>query len=111
MHILEEFDIALDRFKEKTAFDYAPAKGKAYIKKCDTRNLDFIPDESIDLICAHPPYADIIKYSDGIDGDLSQLKVKDFLEKMKKVASKSYRLLKKDKFCAILMGDTRQKVI
>ena len=25
------------------------------------------------------------------------------------VASESYRVLKKDKFCAVLMGDTRQK--
>lgn len=41
------------------------AKGKIYIKKGDARNLDFVPDESIDLICTHPPYADIIKYSDG----------------------------------------------
>ena len=28
---------------------------------------------------------------------------------MKKVVSESYRVLKKDKFCAILMGNTRQK--
>ncbi len=102
-------DIALERCKEKTTFEYEPAKGKVYIKKGDARNLDFVPDESIDLICTHPPYADIIKYSDGIDGDLSQLKVKDFPVEMKKVAAESYRVLKKDKFCAILMGDTRQK--
>ncbi|WP_399532964.1 hypothetical protein [uncultured Anaerococcus sp.] len=37
------------------------------------------------------------------------MKVTDFLEEMKKVASESYRVLKADKFCAILMGDTRQK--
>ena len=102
-------DAALDRCREKTDFDYEPAKGKVYIKKGDARNLDFVPDESIDLICTHPPYADIIKYSDGLKNDLSQLKVKDFFEEMKKVASESYRVLKKDKFCAILMGDTRQK--
>lgn len=102
-------DVALERCREKIDFDYEQAKGKVYIKKGDARNLEFIPDESIDLICTHPPYADIIKYSDGIDGDLSQLKVKDFLEEMKKVAAESYRVLKKDKFCAVLMGDTRQK--
>ena len=28
-----------------------------------------LKDESVDLICTHPPYADIIKYSDGIEGD------------------------------------------
>ena len=102
-------DVALDRCKEKIAFEHVGANGKVYIRKGDARNLDFISDESIDLICTHPPYADIIKYSDDIDGDLSQLKVKDFLEEMKKVAAESYRVLKKGKFCAVLMGDTRQK--
>ena len=102
-------DVALDRCKEKTTFEYEAAKGKVYIKKGDAKHLDFIPSESIDLICTHPPYADIIRYSDDIAEDLSQLKVKDFLEAMKAVASESYRVLKKDKFCAVLMGDTRQK--
>lgn len=102
-------DVALNRCKEKTDFEYENAKGKVYIKKGDARNLDFIPDESIDLICTHPPYADIIKYSEDIENDLSHLKVNGFLEEMKKVASESYRVLRKDKFCAILMGDTRQK--
>ena len=67
-----------------------------------------LENESIDLICTHPPYADIIKYSEGIDGDLSQLKYKDFLLQIEKVASECYRVLKKDKFCAIVMGDTRK---
>ena len=84
-------------------------KSKICTKNGDATKLHFIKDEHIDFICTHPPYADIIKYSDGIDGDLSQLKVKDFPVEMKKVAAESYRVLKKDKFCAILMGDTRQK--
>lgn len=67
-----------------------------------------LENESIDLICTHPPYADIIKYSEGIDGDLSQLKYKDFLVEIEKVANECYRVLKKDKFCAIVMGDTRK---
>ena len=50
-----------------------------------------------------------IRISENIENDLSQLKVKDFLIEMEKVALESYRVLKKDKFCAILMGDTRQK--
>lgn len=67
-----------------------------------------LEDNSIDLICTHPPYADIIKYSESIAGDLSQLKYKDFLAEIEKVASECYRVLKKDKFCAIVMGDTRK---
>lgn len=102
-------DIALDRCKDKTDFEHEGANGKVYICKGDARNLDFISESSIDLICTHPPYADIIKYSEDIEGDLSHLKVQDFLVEMKMVAAESYRVLKKDKFCAILMGDTRQK--
>ena len=102
-------DAALARCKDKTDFEHKGANGKVYIKKGDARNLDFIPDGSIDLICTHPPYADIIKYSEDINEDLSLLKINDFLKEMKKVANESYRVLKKDKFCAVLMGDTRQK--
>lgn len=100
---------ALLRCKEKIDFEYAGAKGKVYIHKGDARKLDFIINESIDLICTHPPYANIIKYSENIPEDLSLFKIKEFLEEMKKVAIESYRVLKKDKFCIILMGDTRQK--
>ena len=102
-------DGALEHCKEKTAFEHEGAKGKVYLHKGDARNLDFVPDNSIDLICTHPPYADIIKYSEDIPEDLSLLNVKNFLSEMKKVAAESYRVLKKDKFCAVLMGDTRQK--
>jgi len=99
---------ALERCKEKCDFEYENS-GKVYFYEADARNLNFIPDESIDFICTHPPYANIIKYSEDIENDLSHLKVKDFLIEMEKVASESYRVLKKDKFCAVLMGDTRQK--
>lgn len=83
-------------------------RSEILIKQGDARYLD-LKDESIDLVCTHPPYADIIKYSDGIKGDLSQLKIKDFISEMDKVAQECYRVLKKDKFCVILMGDMRKK--
>ncbi len=102
-------DAALVRCRDKVDFEHEGANGNVYIRKGDARCLDFIPDNSIDLICTHPPYADIIKYSDGLSGDLSLLKTKDFLGEMKTVATESYRVLKQDKFCAVLMGDTRQK--
>lgn len=102
-------DAALARCRDKISFEYKGADGKVYIHKGDARHLDFIVDESIDLICTHPPYANIIAYSEDIEEDLSHFKVPEFLEEMKKVAAESYRVLKKDKFCAVLMGDTRQK--
>ena len=102
-------ETALSRCREKVDFEHEGANGKVYIRKGDARNLNFIRDESVDLICTHPPYANIIQYSEEIDEDLSRLKVKDFLKEMESVAKESYRVLKKGKFCAVLMGDTRQK--
>lgn len=77
------------------------------IRLGDARKLD-LPDESVDLICTHPPYADIIHYSDDIDGDLSQLSIKPFLMEIGKVAEECFRVLKKGKYCVVLMGDTRK---
>lgn len=75
----------------------------------DARDLSFLQDESIDLICAHPPYANIIYYTDSKKGDLSFYDINDFLREMKQVARESFRVLKPGKQCAILIGDTRRK--
>jgi DNA modification methylase len=99
---------AIEQCREKTAFEY-PNAGQVYIKQGDARKLNFIPAESIDFICTHPPYADIIRYSDGLDGDLSNYGVKEFLTQMKLVAGECFRILKSRKFCAIMMGDTRKR--
>jgi DNA modification methylase len=101
-------DNALERCTEKTNFERAGA-GQASIRKGDARCLDFITDGSVDLVCTHPPYADIIHYSEDIPKDLSQFGVSDFLSQMKTVATECFRVLKRGKFCAILMGDTRKK--
>ena len=104
------FDInpaAVELTKKKLDFEYNTS-AEISVKLGDARKLE-LSDDSIDLICTHPPYADIINYSDGIDGDLSLLSIKPFLAEMGTVAAECYRVLKKDKFCAILMGDTRKK--
>ena len=78
---------------------------------CKTGNackLSLIENESIDMICTHPPYANIIKYSDGIDGDISVLNKDDFISKMRIVAGESYRVLKNGKICAFMIGDIRK---
>lgn len=78
------------------------------LKKGNATNLDFIEDNSIDLICTHPPYANIINYSDDIKGDLSLLDVEHFLGEFKKVVEESYRVLKNGKICALMIGDIRK---
>jgi len=75
----------------------------------DARDLSFLQDNSIDLICAHPPYVNIIHYTDSRESDLSFFDIDDFLKEMSKVARESFRVLKPGRQCAILIGDTRRK--
>jgi len=83
---------------------------KIEIKQFDARRKNpKIADESIDFILMHPPYADIIKYSDGIKWDLSLIHdIDKFCEEIEKVAKEMFRVLKPWKFCAVLIGDTRR---
>ncbi len=74
----------------------------------DARDLSDIPSGSIDLICAHPPYAGIIKYSSAVEGDLSKLTLEEYLRDMAQIAEESYRVLKPGGKCAILIGDARK---
>lgn len=76
----------------------------------DTRKLDLIQDNSIDLITAHPPYINIIKYTNGILGDLSEINnYNTFFTEFRKAISEYYRVLKPNSYCAVLMGDTHNK--
>ena len=84
-------------------------KSKIFTKQGNANNLSFIKDESIDLICTHPPYANIIKYSKEIPGDISLLHYEDFLKELEQVAKESYRVLKKLGIITFMIGDIREK--
>ncbi len=100
--------IAIDRLKfnnnDNTLVDQEIFHG-------DARFLDKIEDNSIDLIMTHPPYANIISYSEEniIEDDLSSIKsINQYYEEMDKVIKEIYRVLKNGKYCAILIGDSRK---
>ncbi|HIT91138.1 MAG TPA: methyltransferase domain-containing protein [Candidatus Merdenecus merdavium] len=82
---------------------------KIRIQQGNSTNLNFVKNGRIDFICMHPPYANIIKYSKDIVGDISLLSVEEFLCEMSKVASESCRVLKKGKMCAVMIGDIRRR--
>ena len=83
-------------------------KSKIFTRNGNATDLHFLKEGRIDFICTHPPYANIIQYSDGLEGDISLLTVDEFLMEMKKVAEESYRVLKPGKNCAVMVGDIRQ---
>lgn len=102
--------------RDRLFFEYTrpldwPPECPVYTYVGDCRNLDKIADESIDLIATHPPYAGIITYSRSrVPGDLSSLRLEDYLREMRVAAEESYRVLKPGKHCAILIGDTRKRL-
>ena len=99
--------------RDRLNFDYNPldkdirSETRTYVG--DARNLNLVQDESVDLVATHPPYAGIIKYgAKKIPDDLSRLNLTEYVEAMRKVAAESYRVLKPDHYCAVLIGDTRK---
>ncbi len=80
------------------------------VKVGDARDLSFLKDSSFDLVLTHPPYMNIIKYSNGeIPADLSNISsLPKFCDEIEKIARELFCVLKPDKYCAILIGDTRK---
>lgn len=61
--------------------------------------------ESVQLAILHPPYADIIRFSDK-EGDLSSAKSLDeFLHGFSEVVKNTIKILEKGRYLAVVMGD------
>lgn len=102
-------DLAIERTKESLKFKVENKSWQKVLKR-DARDLKKAEDNSIDFILTHPPYADIIKYSEGnIPEDISGIhSIDKFADEMSKIAGELYRVLKPGRYCAILIGDTRR---
>jgi tRNA G10 N-methylase Trm11 len=103
--------VEMTRKNLRFAVDNNTPKVDIEVKVGDARNLKDVKDASVDLIATHPPYVDIIKYSEGkIREDISNIhSIDKFCKKMKKIATECFRVLKPKKYCGILIGDTRRE--
>ena len=99
---------ALKISKERISFKSNNLYEPKLIRADSTNLKGIVPDNCIDFIFAHPPYANTIKYSKDIKEDLSRLELNEFLERMKVFSNECFRILKKNKFCAVLIGDIRK---
>lgn len=85
-----------------------PTTHRTYVG--DVRNMDAIPDGSVDLIATHPPYVNIISYAPHVDGDLSQFGNYDvFFKEFSRAISEMHRVLRPGGYCAVLVGDTHNR--
>jgi DNA modification methylase len=88
-----------------------PYKIKVKVVTGDSTSIDYQAEltkekrKSFQFLLIHPPYWDIIKYSKK-KNDLSNAKsVDDFLEMFGSVAKKTYSLLDKGRYGAVVIGD------
>ncbi len=100
---------ACELCKKNIAFD-CQEKTTQKILNGDARNLSNFDSESVDLIFIHPPYWNIIKYSNPpIENDISNCSsMEGFLYAMQMIGKELFRVLKPNRYCAMLIGDTRR---
>lgn len=72
-------------------------------------SLESFGREKAQFLVLHPPYADIIKFSEKKE-DLSNCETtEDFLEMFKKVAKNGYEFLENGRYAALIIGDKYSK--
>lgn len=100
---------AVELTQERLAFNVTN-DSKQRVERGDVRNLSALENDSIDLILTHPPYSNIVKYSDNKNpDDLSSISnIHEFLDELEKGIRELFRALKPNHYCAILIGDTRK---
>ncbi|MFW6414006.1 MAG: DNA methyltransferase, partial [Verrucomicrobiota bacterium] len=65
--------------------------------------------DSVQLLIMHPPYFDIIKFSENPQDLSNATSVDDFLDKMKTIVTKASEVLDKDRYFALVIGDKYSK--
>ena len=75
-------------------------------KSFDTnRILELYKIKNVQFVIFHPPYWDIIKFSDN-EEDLSNSKtLEEFLENFRQVVKNTTKILEKNRYCALVVGD------
>jgi DNA modification methylase len=100
---------AIDTASERISFDIKN-KSRQVVELGNAQRLDKLKSDSIDLIVTHPPYFNMVTYSDGKNPDdfSSISSIPKFLNALEVAIQEMYRVLKSGHFCAILIGDTRK---
>jgi ParB/RepB/Spo0J family partition protein len=89
------------------AYDIKPPKWRDDIILNDSRKIP-LEDEHADMVFLHPPYWDMVYYTDTDERlpDLSRAKtLNEYSDMLRQVLRECYRILKGGKFLCILLGD------
>jgi DNA modification methylase len=124
--IFEKFSLAVARMLQSlTEFTKVATNSEVTILNHDSRNLEFIKDETIDFICTHPPYMAAVPYAEYqklslwwlgysqhdlekslIGGGRSRHDMPQrFFRDMEMSLLEMKRVLRKKKYCCITIGN------
>jgi DNA modification methylase len=124
--IIEKFSLAVRKMLWSLAqFSNVATKSQVTIFKHDSRNVEFIKDETIDFICTHPPYMSAVPYAEyqklslwwlGYNQyDLEKSLIagrrsrpdtpQRFLRDMEMSLLEMKRILRKKRYCCIVIGN------
>jgi len=92
-------------FKKILVRDVRSVRGD--ILKADAEKTG-LEDESVDFIFTHFPYWRLIQYTENDDADLSRLTFAEFISKTDRIFREMHRVLKKNKFFAVMIGNMRK---
>lgn len=76
-----------------------------YAKEKIEARLEIMGKKAAQFLVLHPPYDDIIKFSDKKEDLSNCATTEEFYELFKKVAKNGYDLLEKKRFAALIIGD------
>ncbi|KAA6209504.1 DNA methyltransferase [Avibacterium paragallinarum] len=102
-------DYVRSQMKESNSIKYfinhCDVSNPDLFSKCLSNNLKILNRNKIDFFIAHPPYMDIIKFTNKIE-DLSQIfNINLFIDKFTQVISNAFSFLEDNKYFAIVIGD------
>ena len=88
-------------------YDIKPPTEREDIIQNDSRKIP-LSDNFVDMVFIHPPYWNLVYFTKAGEGlpDLSRAtNAGQFLEMLKEVFQECYRVLKREKFMCVLLGD------
>lgn len=100
----------------RSKVDIPGSSREHFIARCNTRDacdvdasinsgLENLGRSSVQFVLMHPPYMDIVKFSDDPE-DLSQIgEIKEFVESFKVVCGNILKFLDKNRYFGIVVGD------
>ncbi len=104
-----QYDVAKEAYDRIVTEKNETTKAKVVVadsQLCDMRDImESVGIQKVQFVIMHPPYWDIIKFSDH-PNDLSNCtSVENFLSSFGKAVDNTTSVLEKDRYCAVVIGD------